>query len=332
MKILIIGGTIFVGRHLAQTALERGHEITLFNRGQHNPDLFPEVEKFRGDRDGDLDILLGHTWDAVIDTCGYVPRIVSASARLLSSLVDHYTFVSTISVYGDVSRPGVDEEHPVAELEDSSVEEINEKTYGPLKALCEQEIGAEYPERSLLIRPGLIVGPYDPTDRFTYWPVRAARGGEILAPNPPNAPVQFIDARDLAGWMVDLIENRVTGVYNATGPNYQLEMSQFLETSISVADGGAQLTWVTKEFLADSKVEEWSDLPLWLSDEENAGLMAINVQKAISAGLTFRSLEETITDTVSWANSRDSDHEWRAGLDSERENRLLSAWHDQSAG
>jgi 2'-hydroxyisoflavone reductase len=184
----------------------------------------------------------------------------------------------------------------------------------------------------LLIRPGLIAGPHDPTDRFTYWPVRATRGGEILAPNPQNAPVQLIDVRDLAGWMVELIETRVTGIYNATGPNYQLDMSQFLETSISAADGGAELTWVTKEFLADSNVEEWSDLPFWLSGEENAGLLAINVQKAVSAGLTFRSLEETMKDTISWANSRDSSHKWRAGLDSEREIRLLSAWHDQSPG
>lgn len=331
MKILIIGGTIFVGCHLTQTALERGHEITLFNRGRHSPDLFPEVEKFHGDRDGGLDILLGHTWDAVIDTCGYVPRIVGASAKLLSSLVDHYTFVSSISVYRDVSLRGIDEDYHVAELEDTSVEEIDEKTYGPLKALCEQEVVAEYPDRSLLIRPGLIVGPHDPTDRFTYWPMRAARGGEVLAPNPPAAPVQFIDVRDLAGWMIELIENRVTGVYNATGPNYQLEMAQFLETCITVADAGAQLTWVTEKFLADSKVEEWSDLPLWLSGEENAGLMAMNVQKAVSAGLTYRSLEETIRDTISWAGSRDSGHEWRAGLGSERENRLLTAWHDQSA-
>ncbi|MGB3717229.1 MAG: SDR family oxidoreductase [Candidatus Promineifilaceae bacterium] len=332
MKILIIGGTIFVGRHLAQTALERGHEITLFNRGQHSPDLFPEVKKLRGDRDGGLDILLGNSWDAVIDTCGYVPRVVGASARLLSSLVDHYTFVSSISAYGDVSRPGVDEEYPAAELVDTSVEEINEKTYGPLKALCEHEVGAEFPEKSLIVRPGIIVGPHDPTDRFTYWPVRAARGGEILAPNPPNAPVQFIDVRDLAEWMVEKIENRATGVYNATGPDYLLDMSQFLKTCIAVAGAGAQLTWVSKEFLADSKVEEWSDLPLWLSDEENAGLLATNVQKAISAGLSFRSLAQTIKDTISWANSRDSAHEWRAGLDSERENRLLFAWHDQSAG
>lgn len=332
MKILIIGGTIFVGRHLAQTSLERGHEITLFNRGRNNPDLFPGVKKLRGDRDGDLDVLEGHTWDAVIDTCGYVPRVVGASARSLSRSVDHYTFVSTISVYGDIGRPGVDEESPVAELADTSLEEINEKTYGPLKALCEHEVEVEFPDKSLIVRPGIIVGPHDPTDRFTYWPVRAAQGGEILAPNPPDAPVQFIDVRDLAEWMVEMIENRAAGVYNATGPDYRINMSQYLETCISVADVGAQLTWVSNEFLANSEVEEWIDLPLWLSDEQNAGLLATNVQKAISAGLAFRSLEETIEDTISWAKSRDTSHEWRAGLVSEREKRLLAAWHDQAAG
>jgi 2'-hydroxyisoflavone reductase len=330
MKLLIIGGTIFVGRHLVHAALERGHAVTLFNRGQHNPDLFPDVEKYRGDRDGGLEVLTGHTWDAVIDTCGYFPRVVGASARFLSSSVDHYTFISSISVYGDVTEPGVSETHPVAPIADPSVEEINEHTYGPLKALCEQEVETEFPSRSLMVRPGLIVGPDDPTDRFTYWPVRAARGGDILAPDPPTAPVQVIDVRDLAEWTIKMIENRAAGPYNATGPDYPLDMSQFLETCLSVAGKDATLTWASKTFLDESNVEEWSDLPLWLSDEKNAGLLAVDVRKAISSGLTFRSLEATIKDTIAWADGRDSSHEWRAGLDPERESLLLSAWRDQT--
>jgi len=326
MKILILGGTVFVGRHLTQTALDRGHEISLFNRGQHNPELFPDVQKIKGDRDGGLDILAGQSWDAVIDTCGYVPRIVGASAKLLSPIAGHYTFISSISVYKDASRPGIDESFEVGVIADSSVEEINGETYGPLKALCEQEVEAEYPGKSLIVRPGLIVGPNDPTDRFTYWPFRASRGGEILAPEPEDAPVQIIDVRDLTEWTMDMIERQATGVYNATGPDYRLSMSSFLATCISVASVDTELTWVSKDFLASSDVSEWSDLPLWLSDVESAGLLATDVEKAISAGLTFRPLEETIDDTISWANSRDAGHEWRAGLDSKREERLLLAW------
>ncbi len=220
MRILILGGTVFVGRHLVEAALARGHEVTLFNRGQHGPDLYPGVEKLRGDRDGGLDALRGRRWDAAIDTCGYVPRIVRASATLLANAVDHYTFISSVSVYPEAHTRHLDEDSPVGALDDESVEDVTPETYGPLKALCEQAAEGAMSGRALTIRPGLIVGPHDPTDRFTYWPRRVAQGGEVLAPGRPERPVQIIDARDLAAWTLQLVASGARGVYNATGPDY----------------------------------------------------------------------------------------------------------------
>ena len=327
MKILVLGGTVFVGRHFTQAALDRGHQLTLFNRGQHNPELFPETEKLQGDRDGGLAVLEGHKWDAVVDTSGYLPRIVRDSAKMLSTMTSRYTFISSIAVYADASKPGIDEDYAVGDLPDRSVEEINEVTYGPLKAICEEEVNAQFPGRSLIVRPGLIVGPDDPTDRFTYWPVRAMRGGEILAPNTPNAAIQIIDVRDLSIWMIEMIEKQAAGVFNATGPDYRLHMSQFLEKCISVGGRDASITWVDEDFLNNSGVSEWMDLPLWLYSEKEKALLSIDVSKAIDSGLTFRSLEETIEDTMLWAGSRIPGHEWRAGLEPDREKRLLAAWH-----
>jgi 2'-hydroxyisoflavone reductase len=234
MKILILGGTVFLGRHLAREALARGHRVTLFNRGRTAPNLFPEAQRLFGDRDGDLDALDGHVWDSVIDTCGYVPRIVRQSTLRLSSSANHYTFISSIAVYKNLAQPGLNESAALGELKDSAVEEINGDTYGPLKVLCEQEVTGVFPNRALIVRPGLIVGPHDPTDRFTYWPVRAARGGLILSPRPSQAQVQFIDARDLAEWILNSIEAGKLGEYNATGPDYRLTMSQFLQTCVTV--------------------------------------------------------------------------------------------------
>jgi nucleoside-diphosphate-sugar epimerase len=206
MRLLILGGTAFLGRALVDDALGRGHELTLFNRGKTNPELYPEVERLQGDRDGDLTVLQGKTWDAVIDTSGYVPRVVGQSAELLADAVGHYTFISSISAYADFSQPGADENAAVGKLEDESVEEIDGDTYGPLKVLCEEVVEKRLPGRTLIIRPGLIIGPHDPTDRFTYWPCRVERGGEVLAPGKPEKSVQFIDARDLAAWNLDMVE------------------------------------------------------------------------------------------------------------------------------
>lgn len=332
MKILILGGTVFVGRHLVDSALQRGHEVTLFNRGQHNPELYPEVEKLRGDRDGDLSALEGRRWDAVIDTCGYVPRIVRASVDRLAGAVDQYAFISTISVFADTRRPGMDEDAPLGTLSDESVEEVTGETYGPLKALCERAVREGMPDRALIVRPGLIVGPNDPTDRFTYWPHRIARGGEVLAPGVPELPVQFIDVRDLAEWTIRLVEKRQNGTYNATAPDYRLEMGRVLEVCRQVSGSDARFTWIPDDWLLEHEVQPWMELPLWVTgDEEHRGFHAIDVSRAIAAGLTFRPLEQTVRDTLDWDATRPAKYTWRAGMAPEREQELLAAWHTEKA-
>ena len=331
MKLLILGGTVFLGRHIVQAALERGHEVTLFNRGQHNPDLFPETEKLRGDRDGDLSALRNRHWEAVIDTSGYVPRIVRDSAELLADRVAHYTFISTISVYADYRQPNMDETYPVGTLADESVEEVNGDTYGPLKALCEQAVEQAMPSRALIIRPGLIVGPDDPTDRFTYWPRRVVDGGEVLAPGRPDRQVQIIDVRDLAEWTVRMAESHATGIFNATGPDHLLTMGRMLDECRAVSHSDAQFTWVPEAFLLEVGVQPWSDLPVWLLQEttdEWRGMLAADCRRAIAAGLTFRPLAETIQATLAWDATRPADVQRRAGLSREREAEVLRAWQE----
>jgi 2'-hydroxyisoflavone reductase len=325
MDVLMLGGTGFLGRHLVEAALGDGHRVTLFNRGLRNPDLFPEVERIRGDRDGGLSALQGRRWDAVIDTCGYVPRVVRASAGLLAGAVDHYTFVSSISVYSDEITPGADEEAPVRELPDPTVEEVTGETYGGLKALCERAAEEEMPGRVLNVRPGLISGPHDPTDRFTYWPRRMAAGGEVLAPDRPELRVQFIDVRDLAAWIVEMAQQQRTGTYNATGPDYELTMGRLLDECQAVGGGGAELVWVSEEFLLEHGVEPFTELPLWVP-REDAALLAVDCGKAIAAGLAFRPVSETVKDVLEWDSSRAADTEPAAGLRPERERELLRAW------
>lgn len=325
VKLLILGGTIFLGRHLVEEALERGHEVTLFNRGKHNPEIYPGVEKIIGDRDGGLDPLKGRTWDAVIDTCGYVPRIVKQSAELLCNAANHYTFISSISVYADVSQPNTDESGTVGRLEDTTVETIEGGTYGPLKVLCEEAVEAALPGRTLNIRPGLIVGPYDPSDRFTYWPVRAARGGDILTPQNHDVPVQIIDARDLAAWNIRMIEANETGVYNATGPGYRLSFGEML--AACRPSGNANLIGVAEAWLEEKEVHGWSDIPVWVPDTpELHGFSRIDCGKAISKGLSFRPIQATAADTLEWAITRPDDYVMKAGLNYEREQELLREW------
>lgn len=327
MKILILGGTVFLGRHLVDAALARGHAVTLFNRGQHNPDLYPEVEKLRGDRDGDLAALTGRRWDAVVDTSGYVPRIVRAAAELLADAVDHYTFISSISVYADFTAHGMDEAAPVGALEDETAEEVL-PNYGPLKALCEQAAERAMPGRVLIIRPGLIVGPFDPSDRFTYWPHRIAAGGEVLAPGSPARPVQIIDVRDLAEWNIRMVERQGTGVFNATGPDRVLTMAEVLDACCTVSGSDARLTWVSEAFLAEAGVRPWTELPLWVpGTDENAGFADVACRKAIAAGLTFRPLDGTVRDTLAWDTARPAGTVRTNGLDPDREADLLRAWH-----
>lgn len=336
MKLLVLGGTVFLGRHFVERALECGHEVTLFNRGLHDPSLFPEVEKLRGDRDGDLEPLRGRRWDAVVDTSGYVPRVVQRSAELLEPSTDHYTFVSSISVYADASTVGIDESAPVAELHDVTSEDVD-RDYGALKASCERVVAEVMGDRACSIRAGLLVGPHDPTDRFTYWVRRIAAGGAVLAPEPRDQPVQLIDARDLARWMVEIAEHRHTGVFNASGPvRGTMTMQGLLETISAVTSSGAELVWVEDTFLLEQGVEPWSDLPLWLAPRQHpshAGFLAIDTTAAAAAGLSTRPLAETVTDTLRWASSRpgsSGDEREKTspspGLAPTREQPLLTAW------
>jgi 2'-hydroxyisoflavone reductase len=326
MRILIIGGTRFLGRHLVEAALARRHEVTLFNRGQSNPGLFPQLETILGDREKDLDRLKGRRWNTVIDVTGYVPRLVRLSAEMLEPNVSRYVFISSLSVYADFKNIGIDESYPVGKLEDETVEEITGETYGPLKALCEKAVQEIYGERALIVRPGLIVGPHDPTDRFTYWPARVARGGDVLAPQKPEAMTQIIDVRDLSEFTIKLIEENAWGIYNATGPDYELTIGKLLEVSKLVSGSNANFKWASVEFLNQNKVEAWSDMPAWIpDDEEGLGFARINISKALQAGLKFRPLEETVRATLEWAQTRPTDHEWRAGLAAEREAEVLAA-------
>lgn len=326
MKLLVLGGTVFLGRHIVEAALARKHEVTIFHRGQHNPDIFPGVEKLHGNRDGDLTALQGRQWDAVIDTSGYVPRIVRASAGALANAVQHYTFISSISVYADFNQQGIDESYPVATLEDQSVEQVTNETYGALKALCEQAVEEIRPGRALIVRPGLIVGPDDPTDRFTYWPYRVAQGGEMLAPGVPDRSIQFIDVRDLAGWIVRMVEAGKTGVYNATGPDYKLSTQQFLEGCKSATGSDVRFTWVDDAFLGDI-LEEVNFQP-WVP-ESYAGMRTTNCSKAFKDGLTFRPLSETVRDTLAWKAASSTPDTVRSGLKPEQEQQLLHKWHNK---
>jgi 2'-hydroxyisoflavone reductase len=328
MRILIIGGTRFLGRYLVNAALDHSHEVTLFNRGKSNPGLFPQLETIIGDREKDVNKLEGRIWDAVIDVAGYVPRIVRLSADVLKENVARYVFISSISVYDEVilKKIGIDESDPVGKIEDETVEEITGETYGPLKALCEQTVRDIYSERALIVRPGLIVGPHDPTDRFTYWPVRVARRGDVLAPEKPDVPAQIIDVRDLSHFVIRLIENNASGIYNVTGPDYALTLSNILETSKQVSGSDAHVRWAPVDLLKQHNVAEWSDMPVWVPDiEENQGFSRVDVSKAINAGLKFRPLEETVRDTLAWAQTRPADYQWRAGLTAEREAEVLAA-------
>ena len=327
MRLLILGGTMFLGRHLTEAALARGHDVTLFNRGQHNADLFPDVEKLRGDRDGDLTALEGKSWDAAIDVHGRIPRIVRTAAELLAPAVGHYTFISTTSVYADYRARGIDETAPLATIADSTIEDPTGPNYGPLKALCEQAVYAAMPCRALVIRPGLIVGPHDPTNRFTYWPRRVAQGGDVLAPDGPGHPVRFIDARDLAAWTVRMIESGTTGTYNARGPNGTLTFGELLDTCAAITGGDARIVWVDEQLLLDAGVRPYTELPLWQpTTPQLAGFYSINCGRAIAAGLTFRPVAQTVRDTLAWDATQPPDVERPAGLSPERERELLSAW------
>jgi 2'-hydroxyisoflavone reductase len=338
LRILILGGTGFLGPELVEAAQARGHHLTLFNRGKTRPGLFAKdetIEKLQGDRDPQkapgLEALKGKQWDAVIDTSGYVPRIVGASAELLAPSVKQYVFISTISVYADLSKPGMDESAPLATIADETNENVPEN-YGALKALCEKAAEKAMPGRVTVIRPGLIVGPGDPTGRFTYWPLRVQRGGEVLAPGTGEDPAQVIDARDLAKWTIHMVEQNRTGTYNAVGPAQKLTMRGMLEQVKQGVPSDARFTWVPAAFLEKHEVSPWQDMPVWIPAEgETLGANTIISQKAIAQGLTFRPIADTARDTVAWVKGLPPEEQLkvtsRAGLEPEREAEVLKAWH-----
>ena len=301
MRLLVLGGTVFLGRHVVQAALHAGHQVTIFTRGRTNPDLFPDAEHLRGDRNGDLEALGGRSWDAVVDLSGFVPRIVRMSAELLRDTVDRYVFVSTLSVYSDLSRP-YSEADRTRELDDPQSEDI-EANYGALKAASERVLHDVFGDRATRVRAGVIVGPNDPTHGFTYWVLRLQQGGRVIAPGDPARPVQFIDVRDLSRWLLRLAECGPGGALNATGPASMLSFGEALCRMADAVTGEAQLVWIDDEALLAAGVKPWTELPLWLADPEVDGVFKADVSRALDAGLRFRPLEDTAMDTLAWARA-----------------------------
>ncbi len=365
LKILILGGTGFLGPHTVRAALARGHTVTLFNRGRTEQrrkeigrelEFMEDVEILYGNRDPDktaddwkpadqardpasprgLTQLHGRNWDAVIDNSGYYPRHVKASAGLLAPHVKHYTFISSISVYADSSRPEADETDRVGTISDPTVESMgdNYENYGPLKALCELAAEGALPGRVANVRPGLIVGPGDNTDRFTYWPVRIARGGEVLAPGSPSDPVQIIDVRDLGEWLVRCLEHNTAGVFNAVGPaavpGSKYTMGEMLDACVEAAGSDARFTWCDAAFLREQNVSAWGDMPVWIPPEgDSAGSGLRANARARAAGLTFRPVPDTARATLEFWKTLPEDRraKMQAGIKAEREAEVLAAWH-----
>ena len=339
MKLLIIGGTRFLGRHLVLSALAANLEVTLFNRGTYPSPS--NVESIHGDRNIDLAKLRERRWDVVIDTCGMMPGAVKASAEFLSDSVDLYIYISSQSAYADVSSPGVKENALLKTLTSEQLEEAIRidrsgstnygNLYGGLKALCEQAAESAMSERVLTVRPGLIVGPDDYTDRFTYWVVRVAQGGEVLAPGRQQKFVQFIDVRDLAEWIVRMAEIKAHGIYNTSGAPETVTMQSLLNECRLVSQSDASFTWVNEDFLLKENVTAWGDMPLWLPEDAAPhlrGFMFINSDKAISAGLKYRPLENTLLDTLEWYRTARVNEKLTAGIDSDREVNVLRKWHN----
>lgn len=333
-SLLVLGGTAFLGPELVEEALNRGWRVTLFNRGKTNPHLFPGVEKLRGDRRSDLSALEGRSWDAVVDTSGYFPKDVAASAGLLAKRTGLYVFVSTMSVYGDTSKPGIDESSPVATTDDPDADKVTGANYGALKALSEKAAEQAMPGRVTVVRSGLIVGPGDTTDRFTYWPVRVARGGEVLAPGTPDDPVQLIDVRDLARWTISMVERKRSGVYNATGPKDPLGFGAMLSACREASGSDAAFTWADEKTLEELKVAPWSDMPCWIPPSgKTAGSRRARNGKAVGEGLVFRPILETARDTLAWWKALPEERRARmkAGLTPEREAAALAAIREKRA-
>jgi len=320
MNLLVIGGTIFLGRHLVRTALAAGYKVTTFNRGTYNLPEQNNVEQIHGDRTRDLQLLEGRHWDAVIDTCGMEASSVESSVEFFSRSTAKYVFISSISAFHNFRELNMTEK---AEARILRVDQ--QQDYGSQKARCEQIVSERFAKNALLIRPGLIVGPYDATDRFTYWPQRISSGGEILAPGQENRHIQFIDVRDLSEWVIRIIASGKSGLFNATGPGFVYTMQQFLHDCISVCGVESKLTWMPDEKLKQAEVKPWTELPLWIpeSDTEYRGFMEIDCSKAQNTGLSYRSPSQTIQDTLQWYRSVAAGRELKAGLSAEKERELL---------
>ena len=343
MKILIIGGTKFLGRHLVDAALKNDHEVTLFNRGRkYSDEKIETVEQIHGDRNADLEKLGDRNWDAVIDTCGYLPQTVKAAAEFLADKVKQYVFISSASVYPETPEPNYDETTRTAKLDEEqqkAVEKIDPKSeltgailgenYGALKKLCEEAAEKTMPNRVLNVRAGMIVGAFDPTDRFTYWVMRVAKGGEVLAPGKPENLVQLIDARDLSEWIIKMIEENTTGSFNVTGKPFKLDFGKMLDAMKTATDAQAKFVWVDEEFLVENKVSPWGEMPFYLpeSAEQMRGFLAMNVDKALAQNLKFRPLRDTILDVLTWREKQN--FAMRAGISGEREKALLQKWRDR---
>ena len=338
MKLLVLGGTVFLGRHLVDAALSRGHDVTLFHRGRSGAQLFPACEHLLGDRDGDLAPLRGRRFDAVVDTSGMLPRQVQASATLLADTVEHYQFISSVSAYADPCA-GDDERAALATLGDAPDDQLTGESYGALKALCEQRLRDALPGRALVLRPGLIVGPHDPSDRYTWWPRRVAAGGELLAPAPRDAPVQYVDARDLAAFMLLCAERRTTGVLNTVGPAEHHTRADLLAACAEAATVDCSPTWVDEVFLLEQGVGPWMELPLWLPTGQD-GLLGVDGSRARAAGLDCRAPTRTAADTLAWDRARTDRRGFArsvlsaepvpVGLAPEREAALLAAWRERA--
>jgi 2'-hydroxyisoflavone reductase len=344
LKILVLGGTGLIGPPMVEYAIARGHEVTLFNRGKTKTHLFPELEKLRGDRADDLSsveaqVTAGRRWDAVVDNTASIPRWVTASAGLLAEAADYYLYTSSISAYADSSIPNQDETAPVGQIspEDEAKvltpKDITGENYGPLKARCEAEARKAFSKkRSCVVRPGLIVGPGDYSDRFTYWPARIYKGGEVMAPGNPDDPVQFIDARDLGEWNIRLVENGTTGIFNGVGPRSPMSIAGMLYGIRATVDNDISFTWVDADFLEKHEVQPWMHMTVWVPPVgKYAGFAASNIDRAIEAGLTFRPLADTAVATIKYWNSLDEEKRSkpRAGCPAELEEKVLKAWHSR---
>lgn len=338
MKVLILGGTRFLGKALVKEGLTRGHEITLFNRGK-NKGAFPEVEQLIGDRDGDVSSLRNRRWDAVMDTCGFVPQQIKKIAAALGDTMEHYTYVSSISVYKDWVPHKITEDYHLQLMSPSQLRAVEEgavslyEHYGALKALCEEEAETHWPGRVLKVRAGLLVGAFDYTDRLPYWVQRVAQGGKVLVPGSSDRLVQLIDVSDIAKWVFDMAEKGNGGTFNVTGPSEPLTMEELLNTCKGAANSDCEWVWTDESFLLERGVQPWTEMPLWVPEhfplegeaEPWKGASSISIEKAVKAGLTFRPLRETIEEVHNWLRTR-QDVILKAGISREREQELVKAW------